>query len=126
MVQLSFHPEILALTANPQNAHQALLLKEPLPQETEKSSWHPCSRFMNLFLDVMRSSSGQRNHYGEEYPTLPPLADDVLEKEDLDVSLRLFVHHPLICRIFLDGWHYEAPTLFDTPDGEDEYEASYA
>ncbi|KAA8651540.1 uncharacterized protein ATNIH1004_000430 [Aspergillus tanneri] len=46
--------------------------------------------------------------------------DDVLEKEDLDVSLRLFVHHPLICRIFLDGWHYEAPTLFDTPDGEDE------
>ena len=138
----SFYPELIALPANPQDANQTLLPKEPLLQETENSSWHPSSRFMNLFLDVMHSSSGQPNHYREEYPTPPPplqvfqyifrtflglrFSDDAFEEEDVDAAHKLFVHHPLICGIFLDGWPDEVPAFFDTPDGEGEYDAYFA
>lgn len=49
----TFYPERITMPANPQNAHQTLLLQTPLPQEKQSTTWHPSSRFMNLFLEAM-------------------------------------------------------------------------
>ncbi|KAJ5199518.1 hypothetical protein N7472_004722 [Penicillium cf. griseofulvum] len=137
-----FYPERFTMPANPRTAHKALLLKQPLSQKKKCTTWHPSSQFMNIFLEIMYSSSGQPNHYGEEYPTPPPplqvfqyvsrtflglrFSDDAFEDEDVDAAHKLFMHHPLICGIFLDGWPDLIPTLFDTLDGEGEYDAYYA
>ncbi|PWY70311.1 hypothetical protein BO94DRAFT_569526 [Aspergillus sclerotioniger CBS 115572] len=139
----SFYPERISMPNNPHKAHKTLLVKQPVPHPQKTgTAWHPSSSCLWAILNNMHAFSGQPNTYGESYPTPPPplqifqyifrthmglrFIDFAFEEDGIDSTHRLFVHHPSISRIFVDGWPEEVPIMFDTLGAEEgHYVTSY-
>ncbi|KAL5364041.1 hypothetical protein BJX96DRAFT_167971 [Aspergillus floccosus] len=131
----SFYPQRISMPARAQEIHQTLLLRTPLSQATEGSSWNLSTHLMNFILDMMYRFSSQPNHYMDDLPTpAPPLqvsqfitrkflclrVDDAFPVEEDSIVDRL-----LVCGIYVDEWPDDLLPVFDTPDGGGEYDASY-